>query len=1021
MSCAIVLGAAAASWLQPPTVAPLQSRLAASRLTDVYAAAAPPKKKKKEQSVYSDTVLLPITDFSQRAEAAKREPELQKFWQEQRTYERLIEDGTGEKFVLHDGPPYANGDLHIGHALNKILKDIINRFKLLEGRRAAFVPGWDCHGLPIELKVLQSLKSEERKNLTPLELRAKAAVFARETMGKQRESFKRYGCWGFWDDPYLTLQPEYEAAQLGVFGKMVLNGHIFRGRKPVHWSPSSRTALAEAELEYPEKHTSRSIYASFAVTTPSDALAPLATQEGAPELRVAVWTTTPWTIPANLAVAVNGALDYAVVGHPALPYRLLVAEGLVGSLRQRLDAVPEGEELEVYGVFKGDAVAGTLYTHPLAGRESPVVLGGDYITTESGTGLVHTAPGHGQDDYLTGLKYGLELLSPVDDAGRFTAEAGEDLKGLDVLGEGNTKVIEQMREAGALLLEEAYEHKYPYDWRTKKPTIFRATSQWFASVDGFRQEALDAIEQVQWIPAVGQNRITSMTQSRSDWCISRQRSWGVPIPVFYHVESGEPLLTAETIAHVQGLVAEHGSDVWWARDEAELLPEPYASEAHLYRKGTDTMDVWFDSGSSWASVASARDVLSYPVDMYLEGSDQHRGWFQSSLLTSVAANGRAPYDTVLTHGFVLDEKGYKMSKSLGNVVDPKLVIEGGNNKKAQPAYGADVLRLWVASVNYAADVCIGDGIVKQTADTYRKLRNTARYMLGNLHDYDPKAHAVPLAQLPALDRYMLGRLAQVLAEVRECYEAHQFSRVYSLLQQFAVSDLSNFYLDIAKDRLYISGPDDARRRSCQTVLAACVEGLAAALAPILPHLAEDIWQYLPYEKSHASVFEAGWPKRAEPLEQPALWEAVRKLRDEVNQAFEVARNDKIIGATLEAKLLLHVDGDEQLAAALAEWAAPNGNGVDELRWLFLASHVELCDSAEAVEAAAANTRRVDGLTIGVAAASGVKCERCWNYSDDIGVVDRFPTVCERCADALDAVGFVLPEIGQLPKPEEVAA
>ena len=803
---------------------------------------------------------LPETAFSQRANAVTREPELQQFWDELKVYEKLADENPGGVFVLHDGPPYANGDLHIGHALNKILKDIINKYQLIRGKKVRYVPGWDCHGLPIELKVLQSMKSKERDALTPLTLREKAAAFAQETVEKQRDSFRRYGVWGDWENPYLTLQPKYEAAQIDVFGKMFLNGHIYRGRKPVNWSPSSRTALAEAELEYNEKHISKSIYVGFKVTEPTPSLAPYT--EGGGELRVVIWTTTPWTIPANLAVAVNPEIEYAVVGHPNVPYKMVVAKDLVGELAARLDGVAEGEELTIDLVVKGKDIEQTGYEHPFAGRTSKVVLGGDYITTESGTGMVHTAPGHGQDDYITGLKYGLELLSPVDDAGKFTSEAGGDLQGLSVLGEGNTAVIEKLSSVGALVKAEDYEHKYPYDWRTKKPTIFRATSQWFASVDGFREGALSAIDSVEWMPAIGRNRITAMTESRSDWCISRQRTWGVPIPVFYHRDSGEVLLNEKTIEHAKALIAEHGTDIWWASDEAALLPDEYADVADQYVKGTDTMDVWFDSGSSWAAVADQRDELRYPADLYLEGSDQHRGWFQSSLLTSVAVNGIAPYKQVLTHGFVLDEKGYKMSKSLGNVVDPALVIEGGKDKKKQPGYGADVLRLWVSSVNYAQDVCIGDGIIKQCFDTYRKLRNTARYMLGSLADYDPAAHAVPYEELPSLDRYMLRVLAQFEAETQAAYDEYAFSRVYSLLQQFAVSDLSNFYLDLAKDRLYISAPDEPRRRSCQTVLAQVLRTFSAALAPILPHMAEDIWQNLPYDAGHKSVFEGGWPAAA---------------------------------------------------------------------------------------------------------------------------------------------------------------
>jgi isoleucyl-tRNA synthetase len=663
---------------------------------------------------YSDTVILMDTQFNQRANAVVREPELQEFWEKSKIYESLRESAEARgaaKYVLHDGPPYANGDLHIGHALNKILKDFINRYQMIQGKYVEYIPGWDCHGLPIELKVLQSMKSKERQGLTPVDLRKKAAAFAQETVGKQMDSFKRYGVWADWDQPYLTLQPEYEAAQIEVFGKMFLKGHIYRGRKPVHWSPSSRTALAEAELEYPEGHTSQSIYVAFDAETVSPCL-----EEFGPEgLRIAIWTTTPWTIPANLAVAVNSKLDYSVVEAPesAGGGRLLVATDLIGSLAAKL-GLAEGEALKELATFKGsELTSGTTYKHPLAGRTSMVVEGGDYITTESGTGLVHTAPGHGQEDYQTGLKYGLELLSPVDDGGRFTEEAGEAFAGLNVLGDGNEAVIEALRESGNLLSVDPYLHKYPYDWRTKKPTIFRATDQWFASVDNFRDDAMAAIDSVKWMPEFGKNRISAMTSSRADWCISRQRTWGVPIPVFYQKETGEALMTEETIAHVTALVREKGSDAWFELDEADLLPPSLAADADQWQKGTDTMDVWFDSGSSWSGVVNARPNLSFPADLYLEGSDQHRGWFQSSLLTSVASEGVAPYKNVLTHGFVLDEKGIKMSKSIGNVVDPLQVIEGGNNKKKNPAYGADVLRLWVASVDYTSDVCIGDNIIKQ--------------------------------------------------------------------------------------------------------------------------------------------------------------------------------------------------------------------------------------------------------------------------------------------------------------------
>lgn len=957
------------------------------------------KGKGKEASPYSDSVSLPKTPFSQRANAKVREPELQQFWEEARVFESLGEQNPGDIFVLHDGPPYANGDIHIGHALNKILKDFINRYQVLQGRKVRFVPGWDTHGLPIELKMLTSMSNEKRKNLSPLELRKKAASFAKETMEAQREAFKRLGVWADWERPYLTLQPGYEAAQIDVFGKMFLKGYIYRGRKPVHWSPSSRTALAEAELEYPEGHVSRSIYASFQVTEPAECL-----QAFADQLRVAIWTTTPWTIPANVAVSVNSDLNYSVVGHPSLPQKLIVAQDLISSLASKLD-LPEGAQLEEFGTFKGADIAGTKYTHPLYDRTCEIVIGGEYITTESGTGLVHTAPGHGQDDYLTGLKYGLELISPVDDAGKFTAEAGQELRGLSVLGDGNTAVIEKLQEAGAMIREEAYNHKYPYDWRTKKPTIFRATSQWFASVDAFRDASLGAIETVTWTPESGQNRITPMVEQRSDWCISRQRAWGVPIPVFYHRDTGEALINEDTLEQAKQLIAKHGTDIWWSLDEKDLLPSAYADVAHQYVKGTDTMDVWFDSGTSWAGVLDQRDNLQSPADVYLEGSDQHRGWLQSSLLTSVAAKGIAPYKQVITHGFVLDEKGTKMSKSVGNVISPLSVIEGGKNQKTQPGYGADVLRLWVASVNYAADVRIGPSIIKQIFEAYRKLRNTARFLLGSLHDYNPDENAVPDEDLPAIDRYILSVLDDFVAESKTAYEEYTFSTVFQKLQQFAVSDLSNFYLDIAKDRLYIPASDDPRRRSAQTVIDQILRGYTMVCAPILPHLAEDIWQALPYKVGNTSVFEEGWPQtRAMPQVDHEEWVAVRSVRDIVSKVLEDAREKKQIGMALESRVYVHTD-DKKLKAVLEKYTT-SANRVDELRYFFLVSRVDVLSSADAVRTAGTLSVRTDGTTtVGLSPAEGTKCDRCWHYSTTVGDSKTYDNVCERCDAALSAMSF----------------
>ena len=910
------------------------------------------------QISYKDTLNLLQTPFNMRANAKVREPEIQAFWAERKLYERLSQENPGETFTLHDGPPYANGALHVGHALNKILKDIINKTALLQGKKARFVPGWDCHGLPIELKVLQGLSSSERAELTPVSLRQKAHAYALEQVDGQKAGFRRWGIWADWDQPYLTLQTSYEAAQIGVFGAMVLAGHIYRGLKPVHWSPSSRTALAEAELEYPDGHTSPSLYVAFpAVALPetlaqqlSDAgLSPEAAT-GAGGLAVAIWTTTPWTLPANLAVSVNERLDYAICavaarGETPLPAasHLVVAAELRENLESSL-----GLALTPILSVKGAALEGISYRHPLLERTSPVVIGGDYITTEAGTGLVHTAPGHGVDDFNTGKKYGLPVLCPVDAAGTLTSEAGP-FAGTNVLKDANPTIIAALEGTGLLLKQERYEHRYPYDWRTKKPTIFRATEQWFASVEGFRAAALEAIAAVEWLPASGRNRIEAMVSERGDWCISRQRTWGVPIPVFYHRDTGEVLLNEATLSHIQALIAEHGADVWWQRDEAGLLPEPYAADAAQWCKGTDTMDVWFDSGSSWAGVlgglaaAEGRPGLQYPADLYLEGSDQHRGWFQSSLLTSVAVNGHAPYKRVLTHGFTLDEKGRKMSKSLGNVVDPAVLVEGGKNEKQEPAYGADVLRLWVSSVDYSADVPLGPGIVKQLADVYRKVRNTARYLLGNLPDFDPRpqaegGYAIAIEELPLLDRWMLQRTAALIDGVQADFESYEFYRFFQALQNFCVVDLSNVYLDIAKDRLYVSAAGSLRRRSCQTVLALVVERLAGLIAPVLCHMAEDIWQNLPYPVAEASVFERGWPTvpaswRDTSLEAPVG--EILALRAQVNRQLEACRKQggkgapaaagasadapgtpTGIGASLEAQVHLELSEGEGTAAEL---------------------------------------------------------------------------------------------------------
>ena len=986
-----------------------------------------------EQPSYKDTLNLLQTDFSMRANAKVREPEIQAFWAERRIYERLSQHNPGEPFTLHDGPPYANGALHVGHALNKILKDIINKTALLQGRKARFVPGWDCHGLPIELKVLQGLASGERAALTPIGLRLKAHAYALEQVEGQKTGFRRWGIWADWDQPYLTLQKPYEAAQIGVFGAMVLAGHIYRGLKPVHWSPSSRTALAEAELEYPDGHTSPSVYVAFPVVAlPGDAdqwphaaglrlkladaglaLEQLTAPGG---LAVAIWTTTPWTLPANLAVSVNERLDYAICAvaasgdtpAPTASHLVVAAE-----LREGLET-SLGLTLTPLLTVKGAELEGIAYRHPLLDRTSAVVMGGDTITTEAGTGLVHTAPGHGVDDFNTGRRYNLPVLCPVDEAGNLTAEAGP-FAGTNVLKDANPTIIGALEQTGLLLKQEAYAHRYPYDWRTKKPTIFRATEQWFASVEGFRAAALDAIARVEWLPASGRNRIEAMVSERGDWCISRQRTWGVPIPVFYHRETGEVLLNAVTLAHIQELIAEHGGNVWWERDEAGLLPAEYAAEAAQWRKGTDTMDVWFDSGSSWAGVLQERG-LGYPADLYLEGSDQHRGWFQSSLLTSVAVNGHAPYKRVLTHGFTLDEKGRKMSKSLGNVVDPAVLVEGGKNEKQEPAYGADVLRLWVSSVDYSADVPLGPGIVKQLADVYRKVRNTARYLLGNLHDFDPRPHveggdAVPVAELPLLDQWMLQRTANLIDTVTGDFERYEFYRFFQALQNFCVVDLSNVYLDIAKDRLYVSGAKAFRRRSCQTVLSLVVERLAGLIAPVLCHMAEDIWQNLPYPVAEASVFERGWPTAPAEWHQPALetpMGRILELRALVNRQLESCRAEGLLGASLEAQVQLELATHP---AGAAGGAGGLGDLPAALHWLGESSHPDVDNLADWLlvsnlriggAALPAVLRQVSAgdVQVRLARADGAKCERCWHYASDVGQHAVHPSLCGRCVAVL---------------------
>lgn len=973
------------------------------------------KKKDKggegEGAAYKDTVLLPATSFDQRANSKKREPELQKWWRSERIYEQLLDrPSTKGTFTLHDGPPYANGSLHMGHALNKILKDAINKAKAAQGYKVRFIPGWDCHGLPIELKVLQTLKGKDRLNLTPLKLREKASEFAKATVQEQRKSFERYGVWGDFDEPYMTLLPRYEAAQLGIFEEMVRGGHIYRGRKPVYWSPSTRTALAEAELEYPEGHVSQSIYVGFKCVgeVPAGLKAVVPSIE---DLEVAIWTTTPWTIPANRAVAVNPVLEYSVVRatmEDGTQRRMVVADGLVARLQDLL-----GAQLAVETTFLGEHLEGLHYEHPLTGNTNPVVLGGDYITTESGTGLVHTAPGHGADDFLVGQRYNLEVASPVDDAGNFTDEVGvPSLVGANVLTDANDRVITILKEKQKLLLQKPYSHKYPYDWRSKKPVITRATSQWFASIEGLREKVLKAANEVQFIPESYANRMRPMLEGRSDWCISRQRSWGVPIPAFFRKDTGDALLTPELIAHVRAIVSEKGTNAWWELPVSELLPPELAGEADQYEKGTDTMDVWFDSGSSWAYV---QEKLGSPVDLYLEGSDQHRGWFQSSLITSVAVNGRAPYKSVMTHGFCVDENGRKMSKSVGNVIDPIYIIEGGSDQKKEPALGADVLRLWVASVDFTFDVAISMNIMAGVADAVKKIRNRARFILGNINDFNAETDYVAIGDMPLLDRYIIWQGEKVFQTMTEAYNSYAFSKASKTLIEFT-QELSSFYLDVAKDRLYISAAASARRRSCQTVLHWLLVNLAKVMAPVLCHLAEDIWQFMPGQKSEKSVFLAGWwqPFPGSSSQEEKLLLAVSRvleLREPANLALERARRQTMIGASLEATLKVTLKPDSELQQAVELVSTHGQDDVDGLRWLLGVSAVETVVSedvgAEPSETEPAAFSEALLARVDVRVAPGRKCDRCWVHCPTLGSSSAHPTLCARCAKVVEKMGVPL--------------
>lgn len=910
---------------------------------------------------YKDTLLMPKTDFPMRGNLPKREPEMQTEWNEQDIYAKVLERTKNQPlFVLHDGPPYANGDLHIGHALNKILKDFINRYKSMSGYHAPYVPGWDTHGLPIEQALTN--KGVKRKEMTVAEFRKLCEEYAYGQIENQREQFMRLGVRGDWENPYITLKPAYEAQQIKVFGEMAKKGYIYKGKKPVYWSPSSESALAEAEIEYKDKQ-SASIYVGFKVKDGKDVLTD--------DVRIIIWTTTPWTMPANLGISVHPKLKYVVVEVDNEKY--LVAEDLLATVSEEIG----WENPKVVQTIQGSDLEYVTAEHPLYGRDSLVMLG-DHVTTDAGTGCVHTAPGHGEDDFYIGSKYGLDVLCPVDDKGVMTEEA-PGFEGL-FYDKANKPITEKLEEVGALLKLSFIKHSYPHDWRTKKPVIFRATAQWFASIKDFRQELLQAINDTTFTPAWGETRLYNMVRDRGDWCISRQRAWGVPIPVFY-AENGEEIITDETINHVSNLFREHGSNVWFEKEAKELLPEGFThpgSPNGVYTKETDIMDVWFDSGSSHQAVLLEREDLQRPADLYLEGSDQYRGWFNSSLSTGVAVTGKAPYKGILSHGFVLDGEGRKMSKSIGNVIVPSKVMN---------QLGADILRLWVASVDYQADVRVSDPILKQVAEVYRKIRNTFRFLLGNLADFDPAVHRVSYDDLREVDQFMLVKLNKLIETSLQSYENYEFAGIYHAVNNFCTLDLSSFYLDFAKDVLYIEAQDQHDRRAIQTVLYDSLVALTKLVSPILSHTADEVWRHIP-SVEEMSVQLTDMPSVetfANAEELTAKWTAFMKLRNHVLKALEEARNEKVIGKSLTAKVTLYVDNEtNSLLDSISE----------SLPQLFIVSAFEVAGS---LEQAPNEAHKFDNVAILVSKAEGETCERCWTVTPEVGEVDEFSTLCPRCA------------------------
>ena len=916
-----------------------------------------------------ETLHLGKTGFPMRGNLPNREGEWQKEWDEKDLYGQRQKLNEGKpSFVLHDGPPYANGNIHLGHSLNKISKDIIIRSKSMSGFRAPYVPGWDTHGLPIE-QVLAK-QGVKRKEMDIVEYRKLCHDYALSQVDKQRADFKRLGVSGDWEHPYVTLTPDYEAAQIRVFGKMAEKGYIYKGLKPIYWSPSSESSLAEAEIEYHDVK-SPSIYVAFKVVDGKDLLDT--------DTSFIIWTTTPWTLPANLGISANPNFDYVQI--KADGRKFVVAKDLLETVSKEIG----WENVEVLQEFKGEVLDLMTAQHPFYDRTSLLMLG-DHVTLDAGTGLVHTAPGHGEEDYIVGKKYGLDVLSPLDSRGCYTSEA-PGFEGM-FYDKANPIVTKMLEENGSLLKLDFFTHSYPHDWRTKKPVIYRATPQWFASIDKFRQDILDEVEKVDWIIPWGKTRLYNMIRDRGDWVISRQRAWGVPLPVFY-AENGEAILTHETIEHVAELFAEYGSNVWFEREAKDLLPEGFThpgSPNGIFAKETDIMDVWFDSGSSHEGVLRNRPELKFPADMYLEGSDQYRGWFNSSITTSVAINGVAPYKAVLSQGFTLDGEGRKMSKSLGNTIVPETVIK---------QMGADILRLWVSSVDYESDVRVSMDILAQVSEVYRKIRNTMRFLLANTTDFDPKANRVAYEDLRSVDKYMMVRLNQTIEQIRkEGYDKYNFLHIYRTVVNFLTIDLSSFYLDFAKDVVYIEAADNHERRCMQTVFYDIAVALTKLLTPIIPHTAEEIWSYLKEEEEYVQLAE--FPEVETFANQEELldmWNAFMDFRDDVLKALEVARNEKLIGKSMEAKVTVYPN--EQVRALLT---ALNAN----LPQLLIISPDFFTVSEEGPASAPEAAQKFEDAAILVERAEGHVCDRCRQVKAKLSDHEHLEHVCEHCAEVIES-------------------